>query len=167
MSKPVIAFVFKVLRNGLLRCILDTCPNLVVMTKRSAQVGWRKGTKHCTRISRAESAEKHTAIFVRRTMSFIPVFIYPRWCRISSINSMLTILVDWNLGSISQTTTTFPSSIFFDGRLVSIFFRRFSFSTLWAVFQSHLSEFGRDVFFLLTVTWPSFPASKLENSSLT
>ena len=98
---------------------------------------------------------------------FIPLCTYPRWCRISSINSMLTILVDWNLGSISQTTTTFPSSIFFDGRLVSIFFRRFSFSTLWAVFQSHLSEFGRDVFFLLTVTWPSFPASKLENSSLT
>ena len=28
MSKPVITFVFKVLRNGLLRCILYTCPNL-------------------------------------------------------------------------------------------------------------------------------------------
>ena len=28
MSKPVISFVFEVLRNGLLRYILDTCPNL-------------------------------------------------------------------------------------------------------------------------------------------
>ena len=28
MSKPVITFVFKVLRNGLLRYILHTCPNL-------------------------------------------------------------------------------------------------------------------------------------------
>ena len=28
MSKPVITFVFKVLRNGLLRYKLDTCPNL-------------------------------------------------------------------------------------------------------------------------------------------
>ena len=28
MSKPVISFVFDVLRNGLLRYILDTCPNL-------------------------------------------------------------------------------------------------------------------------------------------
>ena len=28
MSKPVITFVFKVLRNGLLRYILYTCPNL-------------------------------------------------------------------------------------------------------------------------------------------
>ena len=28
MSKPVITFVFKVLRNGLLRYILQTCPNL-------------------------------------------------------------------------------------------------------------------------------------------
>ena len=28
MSEPVITFVFKVLRNGLLRYILHTCPNL-------------------------------------------------------------------------------------------------------------------------------------------
>ena len=28
MSKPVISFVFKMLRNGLLRRILYTCPNL-------------------------------------------------------------------------------------------------------------------------------------------
>ena len=28
MSKPVMTFVFKVLRNGLLRDILYTCPNL-------------------------------------------------------------------------------------------------------------------------------------------
>ena len=28
MSKPVITFAFKVLRNGLLRYIFDTCPNL-------------------------------------------------------------------------------------------------------------------------------------------
>ena len=28
MSKPVITFVFKVLRNGLLRYMLYTCPNL-------------------------------------------------------------------------------------------------------------------------------------------
>ena len=28
MSKPVITFLFKVLRNGLLRYILYTCPNL-------------------------------------------------------------------------------------------------------------------------------------------
>ena len=28
MSRPVITFVFKVLRNGLLRFILCTCPNL-------------------------------------------------------------------------------------------------------------------------------------------
>ena len=28
MSKPVVTFVFKVLRNGLLRYMLYTCPNL-------------------------------------------------------------------------------------------------------------------------------------------
>ena len=28
MSKPVMTFVFTMLRNGLLRCILYTCPNL-------------------------------------------------------------------------------------------------------------------------------------------
>ena len=28
MSKPVLTFVFQVLRNGLLRCMLYTCPNL-------------------------------------------------------------------------------------------------------------------------------------------
>ena len=30
MSKPVITLVFKVLRNGLLRCILYTCPKAVI-----------------------------------------------------------------------------------------------------------------------------------------
>ena len=98
---------------------------------------------------------------------FIPVFTYPRWCRISSINSMLTILVDWNLGSISQTTTTFPSSIFFDGRLVSIFFSAvFVLDSLGCFSEPSLGVWQRCVFFADRDV-AIISCIQMENSSLT
>ena len=62
MSKPVMTFVFKVLRNGLLRYILYTCPNL--WWRSASQFGWPAGWQDCRPAGRGQNSEQiHGAIY--------------------------------------------------------------------------------------------------------
>ena len=103
MSKPVTTFVFKVLRNGLILYVLDTCPNL-----------WQRSSSKCYAMDWSGTYTSHMS---KPMITFVFKRLRHRQCdnvRVQKATQSTASAHTWHM---SKPVTTFVFKVLWNGLL--------------------------------------------------